>query len=211
MVQSRQTVISYRVHDRISIPEDQWYIVPGTHQPIINESLFEKALMLQQKHTRTAPGKTCLNLLSGFVRCAACKKAMTRQKSKKAVYYYCRTFREKSKNACSKHTIREEDILLCLLLAVQKQICYLSSLEQIQEAVRKAPAQKAAATGTDALLIREKKELDQLTACTDALYGDWKNGDLSREEYLRLKSGYLSRIQQLKPAIQNLEHFPKAE
>ena len=211
MVQGRQTVISYKIHNRISVPEDQWYIVPGTHQPIIEESLFKKAERLQQRDTRTAPESRRLNLLSGYVRCASCQKAMTRQKTKKAVYYYCRTFREKSKNACSKHTIREEDILLCLLLAVQKQICYLSSLEQIQEAVRKAPAQKAAATGTDALLIREKKELDQLTACTDALYGDWKNGDLSREEYLRLKSGYLSRIQQLKSAIQKLEHFPKEE
>ena len=211
MVQGRQTVISYKVHDRISIPEDQWYIVPGTHQPIINESLFEKALMLQQKHTRTAPGKNCLNLLSGFVRCAACKKAMTRQKSKKAVYYYCRTFREKSKDACSKHTIREEDLLHCLLVAIQRQIARLDSLDDIRNAVRRASSQKEKTSGADAALARRKRELDQLTAHTDALYGDWKNGDLTREEYLRLKSGYLSRIRQAEDAIRELEDRQKTE
>ena len=49
MVQGRHRVISYKVHKQISVPEDEWYIVPNTHEAIIDRATFEKA---QALHTR---------------------------------------------------------------------------------------------------------------------------------------------------------------
>ena len=96
-------------------------------------------------------------------------------------------------------------------MAIQRQIARLDSLDDIRDAVRRASSQKEKTSGADAALARRKRELDQLTAHTDALYGDWKNGDLTREEYLRLKSGYLSRIRQAEDAIRELEDRQKTE
>jgi len=100
MVQGRYRIKSYKVHTQINVPEDEWYVVPNTHEPIIDSETFDKAQGLQQRDMRTAPEKREVYLFSGFLRCADCKKAMTRKASKNHVYYCCRTYRDKSKDKC---------------------------------------------------------------------------------------------------------------
>lgn len=51
MVQGRQRVISYKVHKRYAVPEEEWYVVPDTHEPVIDGELFRKAAQLQMRDT----------------------------------------------------------------------------------------------------------------------------------------------------------------
>lgn len=74
MVQGRNRVISYKVHKQINVPEEEWFVVPNTHEAIIDRETFEKAQALHKRDTRTAPGKQEVYLMSGFVRCADCKR-----------------------------------------------------------------------------------------------------------------------------------------
>ena len=60
-----------------------------------SKELFQKAQYLQLRDTRVSPQNKKVHMLAGFVYCADCQKAMTRQKTKGNVYYYCRTYREK--------------------------------------------------------------------------------------------------------------------
>ena len=205
MVQGKQTVISYKVHDKVAVPEEDWYMVPDTHEPIIEAELFQKAADLQARDTRTAPSRRNLYLLSGFIRCADCKKAMTRQKTKNIVYYYCRTFREKSKNACTKHTIKVEAVIKAVLAAIQAQISLVDSLGDVVEEINKSPIVKNESTRLTAMLRLRQKELDKVINIADGLYGDWKSGDISKEEYTRLKQKYVSQAKQLKTTIQNIQ------
>ncbi len=205
MVQGKQTVVSYKVHDKVPVPEKDWYIVPGTHEPIIAEELFRKAKELQQRDTRTAPSEGRLHLLAGLVRCADCRKAMTRQKTKNIAYYYCRTYREKSRDACTKRGVKEEVLIKVLLKAIQTQISLVSSLATVMEEISQSPARKKESTQLAAMVRHRKKELDKITKLSDGLYGDWKNGDISREEYLRLKNRYSEQAEQLKILIQRLQ------
>lgn len=204
MVQGKQTVISYKVHEKRAVPEEDWYMVPDTHEPIIEAELFQKAADLQTRDTRTAPAGRSLHLLSGFIRCADCKKAMTRQKTKNIVYYYCRTFREKSKNACTKHTIKEEVVVKAVLAAIQAQISLVGSLAEVVEEINKSPVAGNESTRLTAMLHLRQKELDKVISISDGLYGDWKSGDISKEEYTRLKQKYSSQAEQLKITIQNI-------
>ena len=130
MVQGKQAVVSYKVHQRRAVPKEDWYMVPDTHEPIIQEELFKRAAALQVRDTRTAPSERKLHLLSGFIRCADCRKAMTRQKTKNIVYYYCRTFREKSKSACTKHTVKEKTVVKAVLWALRIQISLIGSMDR---------------------------------------------------------------------------------
>ena len=205
MVQGKQTVISYKVHKRQAVPEEDWYMVPDTHEPIIEAELFQKAADLQTRDTRTAPSGRNLHLLSGLIRCADCKKAMTRQKTKNIVYYYCRTYREKSKNACTKHTIKEEVVMKAVLAAIQAQISLIDSLDDVVEEINKSPIVKNESTRLTSMLDLRQKELDKVIGIADELYGDWKSGDISKEEYTRLKQKYFSQAEQLKITIQNIQ------
>ena len=79
MVQGKQRVISYKVHEKITPPKEEWFIVENTHEAIIYRETFDKAQRLQERDTRTAPGKKQLYLFSGLLRCADCKRSLTRR------------------------------------------------------------------------------------------------------------------------------------
>lgn len=106
MRQGRQKVISYKVHKRTSVPEDEWYIVENAVPAIIDKEMFQAAQSLHKRDTRTAPGKREVYLFSGFIRCADCGKSMVRHTSRNLVYYQCRTYQDKSRDKCAKHSIR---------------------------------------------------------------------------------------------------------
>lgn len=205
MVQGKQTVINYKVHNKVAVPAANWYIVEGTHEPVISREIFDKAQDLQLQDTRTAPSQGQLHLFAGFIRCADCKKAMTRQKTKDIVYYYCRTFRDKSKLLCTRHTIKEKIIIEVLLTVLQKQIALLAALPEIIAAINKTPVLQTRSAKLNSMLELRQKELDKITNITDNLYGDWKNGDISHEEYKRLKNKYSNQALQLKQIIENLQ------
>lgn len=205
MVQGRQTVISYKVHDKVAVPREDWYIVEGTHEPVIERGLFDMAQELQKRDTRTAPNSRELHLLAGFIRCADCKKAMVRHRTKNHVYYYCRTYREKAKGICTKHTVREETLIGVTLTAIQKQIELVAAMSETIEAINKAPAVQTQSVRLTAILKLRRKDLEKTANIIDGLYGDWKSGDISREEYLRLKNKYEAQAEQLRQVIANIE------
>ena len=122
MVHGRQRVVSYKVHQTLSVPPEDWYVVEGTHAPLIPQALFRRAQSLAGRETRRAPGQGELHLFAGFLRCADCGRAMTRKTARGLVYYTCSTYRRKSKTACTKHTIRE-DLTRGLLFARVEEIC----------------------------------------------------------------------------------------
>lgn len=106
MVQGRQRVKSYKIHMQEKAPEDEWFIVENTHEPIIEREAFYKVQQLLKRDTRTAPKKRELYLFSGFLRCADCGRAMSRIASKgKYVYYQCGTYKSLSKKACTMCTL----------------------------------------------------------------------------------------------------------
>lgn len=210
MVQGRQTVISYKVHDKVAVPEDEWYIVEGTHEPIIDRATFDMAQELQKRDTRTAPNSKRLHLLAGFVRCADCKKAMIRHKTKNSVYYYCRTYREKAKNLCTKHTVKEEVLIEATLITIQKQIELVAAMSETIDAINKAPTPETQTQRLAATVKLRQKELEKTTNIIDSLYGDWKSGDISHEEYRRLKNKYETQQEQLRQVIANIGEECKA-
>ena len=66
--------------------------VPDTHEAIITQETFDKVQALLLRDTRTTPRGRELHLLSGFLRCADCGKAVTRSQSGKNIYYACSTY-----------------------------------------------------------------------------------------------------------------------
>lgn len=108
LVQGRQRVVSYKVHETISLPPEEWFVVEGTHTPLVPPALFQRVQALEARPVRTPPGRGEPHLFAGFLRCADCRRAMTRKTARGLVYYTCSTYRRKSKTACTKHTIREE-------------------------------------------------------------------------------------------------------
>ena len=210
MVQGKQKVISYKVHDRVRTDEKDWYIVENTHEAIIDRETFDKAQSLHLRDTRVAPNQRKLYLFSGFVRCADCKKAMTRKVAINIVYYCCATYSRKSKTACTKHSIRADVLEKAVLIAIQKQIALVADLTEIIEEINNAPVIHTESKRINNLLDAKQKELEKLTTVSDNLYMDWRTGEITKAEYRRMKPKLETQIEQLQTVIENLKKEKEA-
>ena len=204
MVQGRQKVISYKVHRRVAVDEKDWYFVENTHEAVIDKETFEKARTLQQRNVRVPPGRKTPHLFSGFLRCADCKKTMTRKTARNIVYYSCATYSRQSKTACTKHTIREDVLEKAALITIRKQIAAAADMEKIAGKTEAYPSAFPWQERIRNLIETRKKELEKLVCASDQLYIDWSAGEITEEEYQRMKAGFKARSTQLQKSIDSL-------
>ena len=205
MRQGRQKVISYKVHKRTSVPESEWCLVENALPAVVGKDLFQMAQQLHKRDTRTAPGKREVYLFSGFVRCADCRKGMSRHRAGKNIYYTCRTYRDKSKERCTKHTIRLDVLEQAVLAVVQKQIELAVSSSKMMEEISSAPVLDAESLRINAMLHQRTKELEKVWGLLDDLYMDWKSGDLTHSQYQRMKTGFEEQAAQLEAAVAHMK------
>lgn len=144
MVGGKSRQKSYKVHETVFLPKDDWIIVENMHEPIISQETFDKSQELQSKNIRTSPQKEHVYLWSGLLKCADCNRAMVRNQSygsSQHVYYNCTTYR-KAKEMCSKHTIREDNLYNAVLVSINAQINLVSSMADIIETINMTPKRK---------------------------------------------------------------------
>lgn len=203
MVQGKFRVISYKIHKQIKTPEDEWFVVENTHEAIISQEVFDEVARRLERDTRTAPGKKELHLFSGFVRCADCGRSLHRKKSKNLVYYFCRTS-QLAEHACTKRTIREDALEDAVLQALRVQIAMVDDIMVVIDQINKAPRINNQSNRLSAMLKHHEEEYARLTKINDSLYMDWKNGDITREEYLRMKADISTRLEEVGKSIDKI-------
>ena len=204
MVQGRYRVKSYKIHVQEVVPEDEWYIVENTHEAIIDRDTFDKVQRLLLRDTRTAPQKKQIYLFSGFLRCADCGKAMTRSKVGGTVYYYCRTYKDQSKNACTKHTIKHNRLEAAVLYAVQQQFYLAVDYTKTIERINRAPLVKSQSKKLADAIEQKERELSKIARYKQAIYQDWKDGEISHSDYRHMKEDYEEQAEALNEVIEKL-------
>ncbi len=208
MRQGRQRVVSYKVHKRVAVPEEEWFVVEDAVPAILDRALFEAAQRLHRRDTRAPPGRGEVYLFSGLVRCAGCGKGMARHTAKGHVYYQCRTYQEKSRDRCAKHSIRLDVLERAVLAAVQGQLALAEGLpEAVGEAARASGGQPER---LNAQLKERARELERVTAVLDSLYVDWRGGEIDGERYRRVKARCEERAGQLRAAVDRIRNEEKA-
>lgn len=203
MVQGKQKVKSYKVHTRINIPQDEWCVVENTHEPIIDEKTFFAAQDLMNRNTRTSPAKANVYLFSGFLRCADCKKAMGRRTAKGNVYYACRT--NTVQGECSRHSIRHDKLEKAVLKAIQIQIEFMEDIQNIIIQIEKTEKSLGKEKRLQDAIKNKNLELKKVSKIKSELYMDWKNGDISREEYHEMKKSFEIKVNLIQKDIKDLE------
>lgn len=214
MVQGRQRVISYKVHKTICTPENEWFIVENTHEAIIDKDTYLKAQELDQRDIRMSPKGRNVYLFSGFLRCADCKRSMTKKTNKNKLndgtvkeynYYICSTYALKSKFKCSRHSIKLEILEEAVLKAIQIQIAMVENMSEVISEINKQATIVNQSLRLKKQLNEKQKELEKIICVTDNLYMDWKSEEISRNEYARMKSRFEIKAEEIRRIISNIE------
>lgn len=214
MVQGKNTNLSYKIKKCRAKPKEEWIIVEGTHEPIIDKETFEKAQSLFNRNTRTSPKKTEVDLFSGFVKCADCHRAMSKKVNNHAYgvykYYRCVTASKKSKTACSPHSIRIDVLEKTVLSSIQNMIDTAVELEKILDKINKQ-AVKNGDTLTKKALDKLKIDRENIKKMSLDLYPDYKANIITLDEYTTLKENMASKIADLDIKIAEYEKTIESE
>ena len=204
MVQGRYRMKSYKVHIQEAVPKEEWYIVEHTHEAIIDRDTFEKVQRLLNRDTRTGPQQKKLYLFSGFLKCADCGKAMSRSKVGHVVYYYCRTYKDRSKTACTKHTMKHDALEAAVLYAIQQQVYLAVNVSAIMERIDRAPLGKSQSQKRKDAIEQKERERAKISRYKQSIYQDWKDGEISHSDYRHMKEDYEQQAQALEEVLQTL-------
>ncbi len=205
MIQGKQKVVSYKIHDRVSIPKEQWVRVQDAMPALISLEQFEKVQALVAKNTRVTKRSGTLTLLAGFLKCADCRKAMRRHSSGKSqsVKYYCRSHCDKG--ACSSHSINESDLETSVFKAIKAQMKLVENLQEMIEHIHAKPSMNAQPDRLNAMIDTKRKELQKMKAINDEVYMDWKKRIIEQDSYDRIKEKNDRQISQINDAIAKME------
>lgn len=220
MVQGRTVKISYKSKKCLKQERENWVVVEGTHEPLIDEESFRKVRLLveSRKHTRS---RTYDFLLKGLIFCHECGYPLATLNRKNAagkerLFFVCRTYQRFTKaGVCTCHSIKEQTVTEAVIAKV-REVCqaYLDPgklLPMAQSCVEEAKATDT----TEAEIQSLKGKIESMTAHLDSMYMDKLSGLLNEDDfqriYLKVKSDRSKLESQLKELERRKESPVKAE
>ena len=186
-------------------PED-WIVVEGQHQPIVDRSSFE--IVQEKLRSRQRPRQNGeVSLFAGLLKCGECGKALTIRATNAKhpqQIYACKTYNAYGKNHCTQHRV-EYDVLYDLVL------------HKIQECARAALRDEAAVAGRlsdnciaegkaqrEALehaLAKDEERVEVLDKMVLRLYEDMVAGRISEANFNLMLDKTQTKQAQLKERI----------
>ena len=143
------------------------------------------------KCTRTSPKGREVHLFSGFLKCADCGRAITRSVgNNNNVYYACSTYKNRSRTACTMHSIKHNRLEAAVLFAVQQQIHLAVSYSEMIARINTAPVKKSQSIRLEELIAAKERELAKISRYKQSLYQDWKDGEITQQDYRDMKADY---------------------
>ena len=205
MVQGKERRISYKIHKQIKVPKDEWIIVPNTHEAIIDRDTFNKVQDIIFSRDTKVTNKGELSMFAGHLKCADCKRSMTRSVSRSKSYeartgnkryrYYCSTYSKQSSKLCTKHAIGDAKLQELILESLKVQIDLVIDIEKT---IKEISDIKNSNYDRDIIEKNIKKvecEIEKNKNLKKSIYEDWKLGVISKEDYMDYSKDYDESIQ----------------
>ena len=214
MVQGRMVKISYKSKKCLRQSPENWVVVEGTHEPIIDPETFQKVQMLvnSRKHTRS---RTYDFLLKGLIFCHECGYPMAVLNRKNAagedrLFFVCRTYQRFTKaGVCTCHSVKEETVNEAVLAKV-REVCqaYLNP-DRLRPIAEEAVENANKAASCEAEMQALQSKITALTTHLDQMYMDRLSGLLSEEDFQRIYQKATKEHTALEDRFKNLQEQGK--
>ena len=204
---------NFKLHKRRDTTEEEQYVFPNTHEPIISQELWDSVQKQRKRVERASPWGSHSYRLSGYLYCADCGKRMALQThySKKdgAVHYSYRCSGYANKvAACSVHGVSAASIEEVLLASVRRlsQLVLKDEKEFAKELQSMWVAkQEVKPRQNKSDLKRLQKRYDDLSGLIRGLYENMVSGLLPERQYKQLMKQYDDEQAELEVKIAKVE------
>ena len=223
MVHGKREVISYKIKKRRKIPIEDWIVVEGTHECIVENDTWKRVQQLIDGKTKIRRTKTeTIGLFSGRIKCADCGSplAFSRKKLKNAEkgIYRCSKYNNNGSSVCSAHYVEEDFIVMAVLndvrhyavLAANEKQSLTDELLSMMNVARDSKCKNF-----DREIVMCEGRIKIISDSIKSLYEDKVSGAVPLEVFQNLLTDYVSEDTELKEklasVIQRKEHMSAAE
>jgi site-specific DNA recombinase len=175
------------------VGKENWVIVNGTHEAIIDLETWEKTQKLLQKKHKDIDLETNKNIFAGFLQCGDCGRSMMkntwrRADGTKGCSFYCGTYKRQGKAYCTPHAL-PFSVLEHIIKRDLEEI--IKSIEDLQELVESQPFPGSKGKEvTKQEIARVNGELERVKKLKKSVYEDYKEGLVTKEEFLAYQKDY---------------------
>ena len=193
--QGKRTKLNYKSNKEIKVLEEDWIKVEGTHESIVTETMFNVANKMMGRDILNRKSKP--DFLTGLLYCADCGNQLIRRRQKTKdgyrIYYICGLYNRE--NGCSRHSIREEDILSSLDFILKQHIKYQ---EELFARIRETDLNKTKYELDLDDLLADKKKYETLRR---SLYIDLEEELIDEDEFQSFRKSYQLKIKEIDQQI----------
>ena len=107
-VGNKSTTKSFKNRKIVRNPKEEWIEIPNTHQPIVEQYVFDMAQKATKAKKREKSASEHENIFAGLLRCSDCGRALGYVKGKTEGHqgaYNCNLYRQKATRYCTAHYI----------------------------------------------------------------------------------------------------------
>ncbi len=214
MVNNKCTTKSFKNRKLVSLPEKEWIVIENTHEPIVDEYLFEMAQKVVHIKKREN-SKGIENIFAGLLKCSDCHSSLGYVKGKSERHqgaYNCNTYRKNGLRYCTAHYINYKVLYQLVLNDIKRNAQTAKIYESELSEYAKRIASKSI-NSKQKLLQKEYKNLKQRCGDLDAiikkLFEQNVLGIISDERFISMSRDYEDEQKEIKKRILELENVFK--
>lgn len=186
---------------------EDWIVVKGTHEAIIDDETWSKVQDLRKRRTRSLDLNSNISIFAGFLKCGDCgrsfvKKIRTPGHGARITNYYCGTYVRSGRQYCTPHPIPHlvlEKIILDDLKVITQSIDNMCEvIEQNQEAA--VTVKRVNDTEKSHLNV----ELEKVRKLKKAVYEDYRSELISKDEFVAYRQDYLKKEKLLEKQMESI-------
>ena len=195
MVQGKYGSVSYKTKQNKPRPKSEWYVVEGTHEPIIDRELWDKVQAMIAERAKPFDTGT-IGLFARKARCANCGYTMRSSKNRGKHYLQCSN-RHVAKDACIGSFIsvdKLEQMVIAELNRLAAEYLDKDELEQNIEFCDNLQGQKKRLLAD---MSAYKKKIAEYSKGIRELYMDKVKGLISESDFVELSKDFTTEKERL--------------
>ena len=210
LAQGKREKVSYKVRKEIQKPKSEWVRVEGTHDPIIDRSVYDRVQALLGRDTRCPSESRKPYLYAGMLYCGDCGMSMIRRSKTYAdghtlVSYVCSNYNRTG--ACEQNLILEEELTALVLSCLQQWVHVLIDAKEVSSRLEEMRLNFDSVMQHDTEVTRLREELTRCNTLKSSLYQDLKDGLLNEAQFNRYREEYTNRAIRTQEAMKEQERI----
>jgi DNA invertase Pin-like site-specific DNA recombinase len=167
--------------------KENWIVVEHTHEAIVSPTLWDTVQAQITQNSRPIDWEGHVSLFAGLLACGDCGRAMCKTTWKGQITYSCGSYHRYGSSVCSSHYLRQDTLEAIVLEDINRVLVPLPALRRI---ARENQTDSRADKDRETEQKKLEAALGRVQRLKKSAYEDYKDGLLSREEFLRYKADY---------------------